>query len=77
MIINNHHQCIKRYKYNSIDVRSDLMFSSVGDLSAEDPVHGLVYSPHAQPLSEPASVVLRLHAVRRRFTRPMEACRGH
>lgn len=53
------------------------MFPCVGDLSAEDPVHGLVYSPHVEPLSKPAAVVLCLHALWGRNTRPMEACRGH
>ena len=61
----------------SLYINTKLVLSCVGDLSAEDPVHGLVYGPHAEPLSQPAAVVLRLHALRRRNARPVDACRGH
>lgn len=53
------------------------MFSRVGDLSAEDPMHGLVYSPHVEPLSQPVAVVLGLHALRGRYTRTVETCRSN
>lgn len=53
------------------------MLPCVGHLSAEDPVHGLVYSPHAEPLSQPPAVVLCLHALRGGYAGPMEACRGY
>lgn len=52
------------------------MFSCKGDLSAEDPVHGLVHSSHAEPLSQSAAVVFGLHALWGRNARTVEACRG-
>lgn len=51
--------------------------SFLGHLSAEDPVHSLVYSAHAEPLSQPAAMVFRLYALWRRYTGSVEACGGH
>lgn len=45
----------------------------LGDVPAEDPVHRAVHRPHAEPLPQPPAVVLRLHALRRRHARPVEA----
>lgn len=47
---------------------------SVGDLPAENPMHGLVYSVNAAPLVESATVVLCVHALRGRDACPVEAC---
>lgn len=52
-------------------------FFFAGDLSAEDPVHGLVHRPHAEPLSQSTAVVLSIHALWGRHTGPVEASRGH
>lgn len=60
-----------------IDLKDIFLNLCVGDLSAEDPMHGLVYSAHAEPLSESAAVVLCLHALWGCNTRPMEAGRGY
>lgn len=53
------------------------MFLFAGDLPAEDPVHGLVHRPHAEPLSQSSAVVLSIHALWGRYTGPVEASRGH
>lgn len=53
------------------------MFFCAGDLPAEDPVHGLVHRPHAEPLSQSSAVVLSIHALWRRYTGPVEARGGH
>lgn len=53
------------------------VFSFAGDLSAEDPVHGLVHRPHAEPLTQPSAVVLGIHALWGRHPGPVEAGGGH
>lgn len=52
-------------------------FPFAGDLSAEDPVHGLVHGAHAEPLPQSTAVVLGIHALRGRHSGPVEASRGH
>lgn len=65
---------------NSTSMCEVIIFSSksfLGHLSAEDPVHSLVYSAHAKPLSQPAAMVFRLYALWRRYTGSVETCGGH
>lgn len=54
-----------------------LPYWNAGDIPAKDPVHSLVHSADAEPLSESAAVVLCVHAVWGRDTCPMGACGGH
>lgn len=53
------------------------VFFFAGDLSAEDPVHGLVHRPNAEPLSQSTAVVLGIHALWGRHTGPVEASGSH
>lgn len=53
------------------------VFFFAGDLSAEDPVHGLVHRPHAETLSQSTAVVLSIHALWGCHTGPVEASGGH
>lgn len=53
------------------------VFSFAGDLSTEDPLHGTVHRPHAEPLSQSTAVVLGIHALWGRHSGPVEASRGH
>lgn len=69
-----HHKDISRHGYYIIITD---VFSFAGDLSAEDPVHGLVHRPHAEPRSQPPAVVLSIHALWGRHPGPVEASGGH
>lgn len=53
------------------------VFSFAGDLSTEDPVHGVVHRTDAEPLSQSTAVVLGVHALWGCHSGPVEAGGGH